>query len=214
MRSQWAKGLSALPCQGTWAGSYAQGQSWAPLVAAVTPPGAGGDASPHHVGQNLGCGGSSRNQCLHFATAAGYESVTVHPKHSSDSKSPSSGKVTVTEGQRHNKVEMQNTSYSTRTRGTIPTTPAVNTLVIHRRLQVKDRVRTIPADLSFCFHSVALQIHTVQGHGGMKSISCKQPQAACKWKTNTTSSQQAGKPHNTRAKPEWSPHIHHIAMHF
>lgn len=37
--------------------------------------------------------------------------------------------------------EMQKTSYSTRTRGTIPTTPTVNALVIHRRLQLKDRVR-------------------------------------------------------------------------
>lgn len=53
----------------------------------------------------------------------------------------------VTGGQRRDNREMQKTSYSTRTRGTIPTTPTVNALVIHRRLQLKDRVRTGLADL-------------------------------------------------------------------
>lgn len=53
----------------------------------------------------------------------------------------------VTGGQRQDNREMQKTSYSTRTRGTIPTTPTVNALVIHRRLQLKDRVRTGLADL-------------------------------------------------------------------
>lgn len=53
----------------------------------------------------------------------------------------------VTVGQRRDNREMQKTSYSTRTRGTISTTPTVNALVIHRRLQSKDRVRRGLADL-------------------------------------------------------------------
>ena len=57
----------------------------------------------------------------------------------------------VTGGQRQDNREMQKTSYSTRTRGTIPTTPTVNALVIHRRLQLKDRVRTGLADLVSSF---------------------------------------------------------------
>lgn len=53
----------------------------------------------------------------------------------------------VTGGQRQDNREMQKISYSMRTRGTIPTTPTVNALVIHRSLQLKDRVRTGLADL-------------------------------------------------------------------
>lgn len=77
-------------------------------------------------------------------TAAGCESHTVHLKCSSAQKRLSSG---THRGQRQDNREMQKTSYSTRTRGTIPTTPTVNTLVIHRCLQLKDRVRTGLADL-------------------------------------------------------------------
>lgn len=79
-------------------------------------------------------------------TAAGYEFHTVHLKCFSAQKRLCSCTHRLLENRQDNR-ETQKTSYSTRTRGTIPTTPTVNALVIHRRLQLKDRVRTGLADL-------------------------------------------------------------------
>lgn len=94
----------------------------------------------------------------------------------------------VTGGQRQDNREMQKTSYSTRTRGTIPTTPTVNALVIHRRLQLKDRVRTGLADLvcGFSLEHYKSTRCSAKDVGEMSSmckdrdISCVQPQATCK----------------------------------
>lgn len=96
-------------------------------------------------------------------------------------------------GQRHDNREMQKTSYSTRTRGTIPTAPTVNALVIHRRLQLKDRVRTGVEDLLSGFAN-----SKGAGHGKTNSM-CKygdvarmQPQAPCKWRTHRAEVSELG----------------------
>lgn len=79
---------------------------------------------------------------------------------------------------------MQKPSYSTRTRGTIPTAPTVNALVIHRRLQPKDRVRAGVEDLLSGFANSQGAGHgEMKGTGKYGAVARTQARAACKWRT-------------------------------
>lgn len=104
---------------------------------------------------------------------------------------------------------MQKRSYSTRTRGTIPTTPTVNALIMHRRLQLKDRVRTGLADLisgfsleNYIFTRCSTKEWAVCARMGTSPV-CNHKQHASE--DLTTWSQWAGKCHEARAKSDTHP---------
>lgn len=87
--------------------------------------------------------------------------------------------------------EKQKSSYSAGTGGTIAAAPAVNALLVHRRLQCEHRVSSAQGQ-------PGLQSQTPQGHvavsrmGRDRGISRVQPRAACKGRSSATRDARAG----------------------